>query len=385
MQVEGVEITNGGQEKNRWLLVALIVVSLLTGSYGIAKLFVQKANLPAYAVRHGQSFDGFPSIDHYAYRADLIRKALTRDDFGWEEVRAEYRSGLHSASILMPLFVALLAVVIGSIPASFAALSILAHLVSAWLIARIVDRLLDVRGSPYGPMAAMVFLAHVLTIRTSAQFYMDPFCNVWALIVVLFVVRLWERLDRATYAILVAALCTSVLIKVSLLPLLVVPVIAPVVYSKSIDYRRLVLNLCLCVALPLFVLVGWGIVLGDWHSVWRDMGHLSNQYSYNWSHLKHFTIEMALLFQLFPLLLILFPPKGRGARVMIVSLGLILLTTWGFSLPPIPRLYLPVLSLTVVLVVLGLARRFQICQLRSWLAIYASMNYAIATVGLIVS
>ena len=104
--------------------------------------------------------------------------------------------------------------------------------------------------------------------------------------------------------------------------------------------------------------------------------------------LLHFAVEMVLLFQLLPLLLVLrfqhtpAPPERLGVAVLWIAL-VYTLALWSFGLPAVPRLYLPTLFVGMAVLTSGL-EGLGSHRLGGWLlAGHLAANYGIGIVGLL--
>nr|HMR08321.1 hypothetical protein [Polyangiaceae bacterium] len=59
----------------KWSLIFVLLCFLVTALCGGSKLYLQKRNPPDFAVRQGQIFDGYVSIDFYCHRAAKVKRA----------------------------------------------------------------------------------------------------------------------------------------------------------------------------------------------------------------------------------------------------------------------------------------------------------------------
>ena len=374
-----------------WLCV------VLTSGYGVAKLFLQRAHRPDFARTRANQYEGFVALDDYATRAALIRGWLVGEG-GLDPVFEKAKSGFHPASLLIPAAVAVVSLVLPSIPLSFALLSLAALITTAWLAGRVARRLdtddppdgTGATGAPgasgraaTGWIAATLVVGHCLAMRTAAQLHMDPFCNLWAVCVVACCLMDRARRSLPVRLVLFAFLATGPLVKISLLPLLAVPALVRLWDDGWRRPQGAVRDGLLFGLAPLGLWIGvlWG--MDGLHLLFDDMHDQATQFGFDLAYAKNFAVEMALLFQIFPLLLVLRGPEPGKELPVWLALGIILLATWGFRLPAIPRLYLPVMSMLAILA----APRWRARLGPRWggrlLALYLVGNYAVAVLGLV--
>lgn len=98
----------------------------------------------------------------------------------------------------------------------------------------------------------------------------------------------------------------------------------------------------------------------------------------------HFALEMALLFQLLPLAIVLRSRVLRQpiARLTATAAALFLVATWAFHLPAVPRLYLPTLALIVPVSAAALHDLLPPEARTRALLGYALANFGIAAIGI---
>ena len=355
--MEGLEEGEGRRLARRFSVVLVLCAALTLGA-GFARLYLQRGeHLPDYARTPANRYAGFAALDDYATRAALFRDWL-RGDGELEDVLARARSGLHPASLLVPLLVGLASLLAGSVPLAFALFSATAAVAAALLVVRLATTLARGREDPalaaaVGAVAGVLALAHVDAVRTAVQLHMDPFCNLWAVAAVALLIRVRAGGGAGTRALFMLVLATGPLVKISLFPLLALPAASAFLWPAEREGRASgAARALLAWALP--PLAVWVFVLawcGALHLAFHDMRDQATQFAIDRRYLVNFTLEMALLFQLFPLVFLLRParPWSDGERVVWLALALVLVGTWIFRLPAIPRLYLPVTSFLAVL------------------------------------
>lgn len=351
---------------SRTLSIVLVVVAALAIATGIIKLSEQRGNLPSFARLAGNSYQGYVAIDNFAYRSELFGQWLVGADKG--ELAAFIRRDLHPTSLAVPAAVGSVSLLVGSIPVSFVLLSILATLLAALGVAQLAS-LGSASSAGASRLSAILFLSHLTTLRTMAQMVLDTFACallVWAIV---FTVRWldrqsWKHLLAATLVLVVAVFC-----KASCLAFLATPFVA----SCCRDGVRGLLRpgAWLATAVPVIAVVAYLFGVLGAHVVDRDATHLLNSWQMTNSQLVRFTLEMALLLQLWPTVMLV-----RGGRASVYSrscvamAAVVLAATWCFHLPAIPRLYLPVAACLVA----GLAPRvLDLCRSTrprmAWLAV----------------
>ena len=144
---------------------------------------------------------------------------------------------------------------------------------------------------------------------------------------------------------------------------------------------RLATTFVLTALVPLALALAFQRALFPETSAGDDLAHLAASWRLDARDLRDFALEMALLFQLWPSLLL----RGRFARaerVVAAALVLYLASVWGFGLPAVPRLYLPALGF---LVALGVPRLHAALGPRGALralVVSGLVNVAIAAAGL---
>jgi hypothetical protein len=168
--------------------------------------------------------------------------------------------------------------------------------------------------------------------------------------------------------------------KVSYLPLLAVPALVVVVREKN--YRLAVRAGVLFALLPLLPVALYLSVVPGASSASRDFEHFINAWRLSLSELQHFSIEMVLLFQFWPVLMYLAWQRRDGmTRAILLSAGVVVLSTWAFKLPAVPRLYLPSLAMAVAgsgpAIVATIQRPITI----PLVALVALANYSLMIVG----
>ncbi len=363
------------------------LLGLLTSlAFGLAKLELQRAHPPSWATKASNSFDGYVSIDRFSERAALMRDCLRGEEASGAELRDFLRDELHPTTLTVPALVAGVSLVTTSIPLAFALVSSLAGALLALVTGRLAQRLAPQNASLAGWTAAALLLFHGLTLRTTSQLILDGACAALIVASVLAALR-WSRERRPGTAVALWLLLTlGLFTKVSVLPVLLAPALATWFDSNDARRGRLALVDVALFTIPPLALVllylGWltGVSAGA-----RDMQHLAATWSLSPGQLRHFGVEMALLFQALPLLaFVRRPALDRGAASTTAATLFVLLgATWLFGLPPIPRLYLPVLALGAALVGARLAGRADARPAWLLLISYALVNVAIAGYGLV--
>ncbi len=365
----------------KWSLIFVLLCFLVTALCGGSKLYLQKRNPPDFAVRQGQIFDGYVSIDFYCHRAAKVKRALTgQSDPNLTESLAR-KDILHPTSWLVPVAVALVSSITASIPVAFFVLSLSALFAQAWLIRLLVFEICGHAALLFANCAAVVFLSHITTIRSAGQFYLDPFVSTAALAAVLLTFRILRSPAKKVAGLGLAALQASALfLKSSYLPWLAAPALLAFVGCKE---GRLATTLrfgLLYGVLPLVpALIFLNVAHGELQSATKDMADLASSWTLSSGELKRFALEMVLLFQWLPLAFV-FTLRPRDSRILglLLCLALVLLSVWSFRLPAIARLYLPVLSVLVAACFAHLAGRVSERAVIAMVVVHAAINYAFA-------
>lgn len=368
----------------RWLGLGCLLVTLVLG---VAKVQYQRANPPRW--QRWNHYEGFIAIDEFAERSAALRAWLTGADPGGAELAQELRKDLHPTSLAVPAIVAVLALPLGSIPWAFVAASSAFFALEVWLAVLLARRLAPsaAEARRNGAVAGILVAAHCLSARTAAQLQLDNACAALALASVL-AADAWCRRPGIARALgLLALLVAALFTKTSCLPVLVAPAAAAWLYHAPGARRRraLCVGLALAAAAVLVALayLRW---LGGVSRGANDMQHLFASWVWRRDQLLRFALEMALLFQLFPLVPILHRGvlSGPLARLVALTLASFLLATWAFHLPAVPRLYLPALALGAPLCAAGAAQLLGPELRTRALGAYAFANYAVAVIGLLV-
>ncbi|MBI3817289.1 MAG: hypothetical protein HY286_01255 [Planctomycetes bacterium] len=372
----------------RWLQWALPICCICTIGLGVAKVYIQKAHPPAYAAGKTDAhfYKGFVSPDTHCKMAELFRNWYTGDDPGGQIVKNEFANEMHPSAIVIPAAVGALDLIINFIPWSFMLFSAAAVVANAWLAAKMAAESDPGAPAEVPMIAALLVVAHCLTIRTSTQMILDPFCAVFASAAMWMTIR-WTRAPGTGVAFaLVIIQMLGMFTKVSYAPLLAAPALATFFAGSGRNWARGAFAALLFGAIPAAV---WGIYM-QWLTglaqANREPEHLLNSWNLNFGALQHFAIEMALLFQgFFIILLLKWKVPGGAARVAGVTLALILLATWAFRLPAVPRLYLPALAPLAVLCILKMKDYLGGTRARHLVFGYLILNYAIGIWGLVPS
>lgn len=322
---------------------------LLTLGFGIAKVQMLRAYPPDYAKNGFNSYEGFVSGDGFSHRSALVRDWLLGDDEGATELRAYLSDGGHPNSILVPTLVGATAILTKSIPWTFVGWSCLASVAQALLIVSIARSLLPGSREREGPRSAApwvlgsVFLGHCLAIRTAGQLHLDPFCSVAMLATVALSLRLAQRRNGATGAVLFLVQCLGLFTKASYLPALAIPFV--IMKLKGQSWLRCFVAMLVFGVFPLAVMLTFVEFVPGRDTAGRDFGQFLAAWHLSPRELRHFAVEMLLLFQFWPIVLIARRRRvGSGTPILMCAL-LVLVSTWVFKLPAVPRLYLPVLGL----------------------------------------
>lgn len=332
----------------RWLFCAC---ALLTLSFGIAKVQMLRAYPPEYAQNGFNSYEGFVSGDGFSHRSELIRDWLVGNDKGGEKLQTYLANGGHPHSILVPTLVGATSIVTQSIPWTFVGWSSLALIVQALLVVSIAKSLQDAPGeksgssSPAHWILGSLFLGHCLTMRTAGQLHIDPFCGAAMLGTTALSIRFAARSRASTGAALVLVQVLGVFTKASYLPALAFPAIVLRFGGGGKSWSRSIAAMLTFGALPLAVMLLFVELVPGRDAAGKDFGEFLHAWHLSPKDLGHFAIEMLLLLQFWPVLLLARRRHlGRGGPILICAL-LVLLATWVFKLPAVPRLYLPVLGL----------------------------------------
>ena len=361
------------------LVAACVLVSL---GLGVAKVFAQRAHRPHY-LHDAHVYEGWPSIDGHSLKAAHIRTWMRGGDPGAAELREFLSDEGHPSSLVVQSAVAALSLFVGSIPVTFLLLSSLAFCLQILLVVRLA-RLCAPDAPPWVPTVAGVLAAgHVLSVRTAAQLHLDPFCALVATAVLVATLEQAREPRRGRAVGIAVLLALGLFTKISLLPLLAVP---PLVLAARAPGRRLATLVRGGLAFSLPPLLVWGAalwLLTGGGPTTTEPGHLLETWELDARHLRNFGVEMVLLLQAFPLLLLLGRrEQGPDERAVGLVLIVILAATWAFRLPPIPRLYLPAVGLLAVLGALRLGRLLPGRLVSTVLVLYLLANWGLGIAGL---
>lgn len=371
----------------RFVKWALPICCLLTIGLGLVKDLLQKSHPPSWvANKPWELYDGFVSIDGHAAMARGVRDWFAGTDPGGERVRAMFAGEMHPSAVVVPALVAALDLVVRSIPVSFILLSSLAVLLNA-ILAGMVVRELDPDCTPELPwLASLIVIAHCLTIRTSGQLLLDPFCALFATGAMLLATR-WIRIGGAATAgfLIIIQIC-GIFTKISYAPMLMVPPVAVFFLERESRLGRTALAATMFTIVPA---AAWAIFVewltGSIRSSDREAGHLLNSWHFNAGELIHLAVEMLLLFQGFAAVLLFRARRELGvAKIAGITLFFVLVSTWSFHLPAVPRLYLPAVVPLAVLCILAARDAWAGARATHFVAGYLIVNYLIAVAGLFV-
>ena len=362
-----------------WALL-FAVCALITGGLGVAKLIEQRDHPPAYFQKPAHQYEGYVAIDDYGRRAGGARDVLAGEPGAAAEFRQMLLEGLHPATFLIPFAVGATALVTGSVVWSFAGLAFLASLGTALLAGRLARRIWPGGGAAVFWLAACLTIGHLLTVRTSAQILMDPFCSLWTLGFVGLLMRWRERPGRGQELAMVALLITGLWIKISLAPLCGLPFLVRLLGGprRPLELARTIAVFC---GIPVLAWLATLYAIGAFDRILVDAEDQFSQFNYTGNFMGRFGQEMVLLFQVAPLLLLLRAPKAQeraAARTVALTLAVILLATWGFKFPPIARLYLPLVGLQAVIVAPRLVASVKAPVLITLVTLWLAVNYALA-------
>jgi hypothetical protein len=359
----------------RALALAFLAAALLLGA---TKLELQRRSPPAWAAPPIHRFKGWVAIDGLAARAAWLRAELAP---GAAAQTPRPDVALHATAWLVPLAVALASFVTGSIPLAFALLSGLASALQVLLVGRLARRLDPGRRAEVGWLAALAAAGHCLTMRTAAQLTLDPFCAAWTTAHLLVSLRWAERRRATDLAALVLLATSGLFLKSSFLPALAFPLLCALLHGERAPLRLLGLG-ALTALVPLALALLFQAFLLPHTGAADDLAHFARAWRLDPRQLRQFALEMALLFQLYPALLL----RSRlvpGERPAATALGLFLASVWAFGLPAVPRLYLPALGFLVALCVPRLVAALGLRHARHVLAGAGLVNLALAVAGLV--
>ena len=379
-----------GERPGRGLTGLLALCVLLTLAMGAIKVFAQKASPPDYALNPSNSYEGWVSIDGHSHRAARIHAWLRGADGGGSALLDHLRHDRHPSSLAVPVLVAGGALFTGSIPASFLLLSLAAVVLQLLLVGRIAARLAPGAGGGVPLLAALLAAGHCLTIRTAGQLQLDPFAAVLASAVALLCIARARKPRAGSAGLLLLVQVLGVFTKTSHMPLLAAPALSGFLMlslSGSPWRERLrcaALDLLRYALLPALLYVGWLGWLSGAGSISKEVDQLTGYFALRPRELLGFAVEMALLFQAFPLLLWLRRRVlSRADLCVLAALACTLIGTWIFKLPAVPRYYLPALGFLAAASAPALAGLPPRASRPALLALYLLGNYAVATWSLL--
>lgn len=353
-------------------LLALALAASL--GLGVAKVLRERTHPPAFASAPANRFEGYVAIDGYGQRSDLFRRWIHGEEGAGAALTEDLQSPMHPTTVVVPALVGLVAPDAAAVPRAFLALSVLATLLQVAAVARLA-RLLAPESPAATWTAAVLVAGHCLTARTAGHLYVDPFCALFGTWAWLASLR-WAREPGAGRALAVAVpLALGTFTKVSFLPWLAAPAIALVALGER---RRLAAGVLLG-AVPVALAAVYLAAVPGLAAGTADSRHLLGATSLSPRRLLDFAVEMALLVQLAPLVLWRGgPARGAAARGTAAMLALVLVATWAFRLPSVPRLYLPALGLGAALTATALLRAAPPRRVPRILGVYVAANAAAA-------
>lgn len=360
-----------------------VLCACLTIVFGVAKVQMLRKYPPEYAQKVGNSYEGFVSGDNYSLRAAYIKEWLQGDDPGGKRLRKFLSKDAHPNSILVPSLVGATAILTKSIPWTFVAWASLALLIQALLVVHVARFSLgpeidpDSAVSPWGLGA--LFLGHCLAMRTASQLHLDPFCGALMLGTVAISLRLTTNSSKTTPLALFLVQMMGAFTKASFLPALAMPAI--IVGWRQRSWSRFFIAAFVYGVIPMALMLLFVELVPGRKSVGRDFGRFLEAWQLSPKELLHFAVEMVLLFQFWPIVLFVRRQRLGGGALVLACALLVLLATWAFNLPAVPRLYLPVLGLG--LAGMGCAVSELLLSRRAGQAVLVVIlaNYLVATWG----
>ena len=352
-----------------WLAV------LVSFALGVAKLFAERADPPAWASSPHHLYDGFVSIDNYSARAEWVQHRLFGRELSETATLALAGDHLHETSWGGPFLVACLAAVLGSIPLAFV-LVVVGCQAAAFSIGFGLAR--RACGAACGLAFVVLCAGHLTSLRTTAQLYLDWPVTACVLGVAALSTSFAVRPGLARFLALVAVACIGVTTKLSFAPALALP---PLAWVLARGLRSLPVAAAIGIALVPLPLAtaelvsrvgpdatGAAALVGDFE-------HLFGVWDLTPKRLAQWGVEMVLLVQVLPLALLPWRTLHTSGRFAALGCGVFFLATASLALPAIPRLYMPVMVLLTLAAAIGLARR------RAWptslLALYLALNTAL--------
>jgi hypothetical protein len=360
------------------LLCFLIAAALCT-----AKVLLQRADPPAWAMAEAHRYEGFVAIDRFAQRAELLRAWLVDPAVGGAELHAFLQRDLHPTTVTVPFLVAVVSCVVPSLPWSYVLVSLGLAALSVWLVGRLASAVAGVpvaspRGAAVAGIAGVLVAAHVLTARTCALLIVDWGVVAAALLAMHALLR-WQASGAGRHALLASlALTAGLFTKVNALPLLAAPVFAALLAPAPASRGRRLVVAAAQIAVPLLAVWSWSHWLQGGERLPGDMAHLLSSSRLDSARVVRFLLEMVLLWQVLPWFLLRDRPRTPAFRCLLLVLATQFAATAAFELPVIPRLWLPVLFLAAPLVAAAAGRRLG----PRWLCGYAAINLALGAASL---
>jgi len=362
-----------------WLCAAV------TLSLGVAKLFIQRDDLPAHASPGYNTYEGFVSVDQYCLRAEKLAAWMLADELERPAARAraldDLRHGGHPTAVLLPAVIGLAGRATGSLVLAFVLLSSAAFLAQVAVTMRLGERIGRGLGSGallVGPVAAVLAAAHLNSARNAAQRLLDPFAALWATSMALAALRWQERPSHGSATLLFLAQLTGCFIKLSYFPLLALPALVALAGGGPGRFARTLRAAFWFGALPALPAIAYIAAVPGFGNFGGEMNQAAAASNLVFRELGAFSVEVALVLQAFPLLIVAswsrLTPPGRG----VVLGGLALLASLlALRLPDVHRLYLPLVGLFAAGSAPVLVARVERRLLIPLLAAYAAANVAI--------
>lgn len=372
----------------RFLLLPLVVA--LTLVLGVFKLVHQREHPPEWARNEANSYAGYVAIDGYGKRAQTLRDVL-RSGEGVGALVDVFRVEHHANVVVTPLAVAVVSLATGDVVPAFVLVAALALLVTTLAAVGISREIaLGFHSRDRGReqvvwITAVLFLSHVLVVRTAVQLELDGVHTALVALATLVSLRSTRTQRYGSGAVLLALIhAAGLLNKYAYLPALAIPAVVDVVCGSRHPGRALLFAF-FSAAPAIFVLGFWVHTVAGSTGTVGDFQHLASVWRLDWKQLAHFALEMLLLLQAWPVLWWLArDEQSPRERAMLACLALWLLSVWVFRLPAVPRLYLPCTVLLAAAAGAFIARRWDVPRVRTAFYALVALNYVAAIAGLFV-
>ncbi len=372
----------------RFLLLPLVVA--LTLVLGVFKLVHQREHPPEWARNEANSYAGYVAIDGYGKRAETLRDVL-RSGEGVDALVDVFRVEHHANVVVTPLAVAVVALATGDVVPAFVLVAALALLVTALAVIGVSREIaLGFNSRDRGReqvvwVTAVLFLSHVLVVRTAVQLELDGVHTALVALATLVSLRCTRTQKYGSGAVLLALIHTAGLLnKYAYLPALAIPAVVDVVCGSRHPGRALLFAF-FSAAPAIFVLGLWVRMVAGTTGTVGDFQHLASVWQLDWKQLAHFALEMLLLLQAWPVLWwFARDEQSLRERALLACLALWLLSVWVFRLPAVPRLYLPSAVLLAAAAGAFVARRWDVPRVRTAFYALVALNYLAAIAGLFV-